>query len=479
MMLALLGAGLATSRAASVDLANAAAKMGWKLGTQAYTFKNGTYVEAVAKAKELGLKYMEIFPGQTFSKEQPFKVDITMTPEQRETVKKTAADAGITLVSFGVTGAKEMDAKAWDELFAFGKAMGLEFIDCEPKDENQAPEIAKIADKYGLRVAVHNHPQPAHYWSPKIVMSLIKKANGSKTIGSVTDTGHFVRSGLDPLASVRALKGHTFFFHFKDLNAKLNQVGGDKSKLHDVPWGTGINEVYTLMNILKNWGWKGCLMAEYEYWTPEQMDNLRQSYEYLNMVAAALDKEGWEPVFKDDLSNAQMKPGAWTMTKGVLESKGKGDIFTKEQYGDFILDLEFKCAPKTNSGVFLRMTDPKDWLNTGMEIQIMQKAEKDARHNTGALYDVQGVKGNPVMAVGKWNHMTIIARKNMIYVVVNGFQVNCINLDQWTEKGKNPDGTNNKFKKTAYKDMARKGMLSLQYHGSPISFRNVQIKTLD
>ncbi len=59
-----------------------------------------------------------------------------------------------------------------------------------------------------------------------------------------------------------------------------------------------------------------------------------------------------------------------------------------------------------------------------------------------------------------------------------------MDLDFWTEAGKNPPpptaaGTTNKFRKIAYEDMAREGHIGLQYHGNMIWFRNLKIKSLD
>ena len=51
-------------------------------------------------------------------------------------------------------------------------------------------------------------------------------------------------------------------------------------------------------------------------------------------------------------------------------------------------------------------------------------------------------------------------------------------LDRWSEVGKNPDGTTNKFNR-ALKDFARIGYLGLQDHGSPVWYRNIRIKSLD
>lgn len=524
IMLALAVMGLGLAAHAAVDLQNAAEKMGWQLGSQAYTFKDGTFVTALEKTKSLGLKWIEIFPGQKFSDEpgKDFQTNDKATPEQRAMMKKALADAGIKPFSYGVVGGAKADA-AFESVCAFAQEMGLQFVNCEPADLDVGAALAQVAEKHGLRIAVHNHPKPSKYWSPEVLLELVQKSGAPKVLGSCCDTGHFVRSGLDPLECMQKLgKDTIFFFHWKDLNEKptpaaaeaaadkrggkkaapaagqaqangkkgkgKGKKGGKKAPVamageagpHDVPWGTGINDLWAESLLLKEWGWKGILGAEYEVWGPEQMANLKQSFEFQNMVAAALDDEGWTPLFTD-LANAQMAtPTAWTVQNGVIEPTGKkGDLWTKEKYGDFILDLEFKAPQeKTNSGVFLRCTDPRQWLNSSIEIQILQKPELNKTHNTGAIYDVKGVASNAVKAVGEWNRMTIIARNNMIYVMLNGHQVNFINLDQWTEAGKNPDGSKNKFK-NAYKDMARKGVLGLQFHGDMVAFRNVKVKSLD
>jgi hypothetical protein len=53
-----------------------------------------------------------------------------------------------------------------------------------------------------------------------------------------------------------------------------------------------------------------------------------------------------------------------------------------------------------------------------------------------------------------------------------------MDLDDWTQANKNPDGTKNKFK-IAYKDLPREGYISLQDHGQAIEYRNVRILELE
>jgi hypothetical protein len=74
--------------------------------------------------------------------------------------------------------------------------------------------------------------------------------------------------------------------------------------------------------------------------------------------------------------------------------------------------------------------------------------------------------------------MTIQALGPRILVVLNGQLMIDINLDDWTEAHKNPDGSKNKFD-LAYKDLPRKGFLGFQDHGFAVEYRNLKIKELN
>jgi len=189
---------------------------------------------------------------------------------------------------------------------------------------------------------------------------------------------------------------------------------------------------------------------------------------------------GWKDLMEDDLSNCTFKPGSWTMDKAVLTRQGGGDIWTKESYGDFILELEFKVAKGTNSGIFLRTVDVNDPVQTGIEMQIYDSAgrRRPNKHDCGAIYDCLEPKVNAVKPAGQWNQVTILAKGSKINIVMNDQRIIDMDLNDWTEPHQNPDGTENKFN-TAYKDMARQGVLGFQDHGDPVWYRNIKIKRLD
>src|SRR4051794_4932305 len=203
------------------------------------------------------------------------------------------------------------------------------------------------------------------------------------------------------------------------------------------------------------------------------------------LVAVGADKipnaDKGKPLFNGkDFTGWQTADGkevtkGWVVKDGAMvrETAG-GDIWTKARYGDFILDLEFKT--EGNSGVFVRTDNPKDNVQTGIEIQVDVPAAKPDKHSVGAIYDlVAPTKDNTKK--GEWNRMVVRAFGQSLQVYVNGEKVAAMNLDEWTEAGKNPDGTTNKFK-TALKDFKREGHVGLQDHGAKVSYRNVKISPI-
>lgn len=192
------------------------------------------------------------------------------------------------------------------------------------------------------------------------------------------------------------------------------------------------------------------------------------------------DTTGWKDLFAPDLSNT-VDPAGWVFKGSELVATTHDTLWTKDSYGDFILDLEFKVEKESNSGVFLRSGNIKDVLSA-LEIQVHDSADGSKYGMVAAIYDAMPPSKSMAKPVGEWNHYTITCKGPMISVVFNGEEVINADLDKWFEVGKNPDGTPNKFKK-ALKDFARSGPIGLQgLHGkaqAPVYYRNLKIKVLE
>jgi hypothetical protein len=193
------------------------------------------------------------------------------------------------------------------------------------------------------------------------------------------------------------------------------------------------------------------------------------------------DTKGWTPLFADDFSNATLtKPGGWVVENGALVAKDHHTIWTKKSYANFTLDLEFKVAKESNSGVFLRSGDTRSVL-AALEIQVHERQDGAHYGMVGAIYNAQPPSKSMAKPVGEWNRFTITCHGPHVSLIFNGEEVWSVNLDDWKEPRKNPDGTPNKFAK-ALKDFSRHGPIGLQgLHGkaqAPVWYRNIRIKEL-
>ena len=193
------------------------------------------------------------------------------------------------------------------------------------------------------------------------------------------------------------------------------------------------------------------------------------------------DTAGWKDLFAPDLSNAVLEKGGWAVENGVLSARNHTTLWTKEPYGNFVLDLEFKVAKEANSGVFLRSGDTKKTL-AALEIQVHESTDGGKYGMVGAIYDAKPPSKSMSKPVGEWNRFTITCQDSRVMLVFNGEEVINVDLNDWKEARKNPDGTPNKFP-VALKDFARKGPIGFQgLHGkaaAPVWYRNLKIKVLE
>jgi hypothetical protein len=163
-------------------------------------------------------------------------------------------------------------------------------------------------------------------------------------------------------------------------------------------------------------------------------------------------------------ANAKVENGAIRLTGG------SGSIESKDQYGDFILQLEYKTDKPVNSGVFFRCL-PGELMN-GYECQIFNNPPKEDYKkfigtDTGGIFRRQvGRNVNP--QDGQWNYLTIFARGTQISTWVNGIQT-----ADWTEE-RAPDPNPRKGRRT------EAGTIQFQGHDSEtdILFRNIRIGIL-
>ncbi len=207
-----------------------------------------------------------------------------------------------------------------------------------------------------------------------------------------------------------------------------------------------------------------------------------------NTLTRAEKDAGWLLLFNgknlDGWQTSSKQPSKIPVENGSINPHGCGGymMIPEKSWADFVLALDFKISKGCNSGVFIR-THPleprpgKDVGFNGIEIAI-DDTKTAGFYDTGAIYDLVKPSKNLMKPIGEWNHMVITCDGPKISVELNGEIVTRMNLDEWTEPNRRPDGTAHKFD-VAYKAHPRFGYIGLQDHGSACWYKNIKLKPLD
>lgn len=243
----------------------------WEIASQAYTFKEFTLNETLNKLESLQIKNVELYPGQKLAKGDDRSTHFSMPAEQIDEIKALLKKHHVKAISYGVVSPNKKDE--WIELFDFAKAMGIKTIVSEPKQE-QLEMIDSLCQKYKIRVAIHNHPDPTRYWDPEIVLKALE--GRSKYMGVCADLGHWTRSGLDASECLKKLEGRIFEIHMKDVN-KTDKKG------HSVVWGEGVIDWDTVFEELKRQQFAGKFVIEHEYNWSNPIPDIKKNLAFFNL----------------------------------------------------------------------------------------------------------------------------------------------------------------------------------------------------
>ena len=195
----------------------------------------------------------------------------------------------------------------------------------------------------------------------------------------------------------------------------------------------------------------------------------------------AADDDGFVSIFngKDftgwagPVDNYEVKDGAIVCKPG----KG-GTIYTKEEYGDFVVRLEIKIPPGGNNGLAIRYPGTGDTAYVGMcELQVLDdnyekvRGKIDPRQAHGSAYGMVAAKRGFQKPLGEWNTQEVTVKGSTIKVVLNGEVIlDCdlgkVDMDAVMGKSKHPGATRTK------------GYFGFAGHSDPVQFRNIFIKKL-
>jgi hypothetical protein len=227
---------------------------------------------------------------------------------------------------------------------------------------------------------------------------------------------------------------------------------------------TGLSPILLLLAAMTTSNNQMALAADNELTAEEKADGWL-------LLFNGRDLEGWK--------NSNEKPVRATIEDGAINVHGSGGylLVYDKPFGNFILKCDVKMdQPFCNSGIFLRVGDLENPVQTSIEVQVLSNPEPDI-HGFGALYDLVAPTKNASRGGGQWDTVEVRCEGPHIAVTLNDEKVASINCDEWTEPGKRPDGSSHKFRK-AIKDFPREGYLGLQDHGYNVWYKNIKLKEL-
>jgi hypothetical protein len=138
-------------------------------------------------------------------------------------------------------------------------------------------------------------------------------------------------------------------------------------------------------------------------------------------------------------------------------------LWSEKKYKDFVLDVEYSYPPGGNSGVYFRVGDRNDPVETGIEAQVLDSSEKKeplGQHDHGGIIRTAAPTKNMSRPPGEWNRMVVTCVGSHLLVELNGEQIIDTQLDQG-----------------AMKDRPLEGYIGFQDHGEPnnLRFRDIRI----
>ena len=239
----------------------------WKLAIQTWTFHKYSFLESVDKADSLGIRYLEVYPGQQIGGTIPGVFSYQLKKDERDKIKQYLRYKNVKVIAIGVVDKYYYTKENLNDFFEFARYMEIPFITAEPEWQD-LDEFNRLAIKYKVKVALHCHPKPAsHYWHPD---STIKAMQGRSHIGAWPDLGHWARNGINLVEGLKKMKGKLWGMHYKDIREF------DNVNAIDTIFGKGVCDLPTVMKEMKNQGFNGVVTLEYEVHEEDNMADLRK-----------------------------------------------------------------------------------------------------------------------------------------------------------------------------------------------------------
>ena len=160
----------------------------------------------------------------------------------------------------------------------------------------------------------------------------------------------------------------------------------------------------------------------------------------------------------------------------VPDNGSGGNLYTKEEYADFVYRFEFQLTPGANNGIGVHAPPVGDAAYVGMEIQVLDNeapiyASLQPYQYHGSVYGIAPAKRGYLLPTGEWNKEEIMLKGSTIKVTLNGTVINEVDIKEVTKNGTADHKEHPGLART-------KGHIGFLGHGDVVRFKNMRIKRL-
>jgi len=248
-------------------------KSEWNIGVALYSFNRFPFSTTLEKAKTTGVKYVEGFDFHKLGGDFGDKTMSELNPSDTKAVRKLLKENGLKMKSMYV--GKAQNKGDWRKAFELAKSLKIQYLVAEPKREHW-DMVDQLAGEFKIKIALHQHSREAGsiYWHPDSVLSAIKN---HPNFGACGDLGHWTRSGLNPIESLKKLEGLLISIHLKDLDAY-----GQSAK--DMMVGEGVIDFEGVVKELKRQQFDGEVYVECEHKMEDNLEDVIHAVKYFGSL---------------------------------------------------------------------------------------------------------------------------------------------------------------------------------------------------
>ena len=209
-----------------------------------------------------------------------------------------------------------------------------------------------------------------------------------------------------------------------------------------------------------------------------------------NTLSKKEKKQGWILLFDGTTMNGwraykNKESDGWDVKNGELCCKEEGvkkraDLITNKMYENYELLIDWKIAPKKNSGIIYMVTeDNAASYESGPEYQLIDDlgypSKLSDKQLSGSNYDMHAPTAKVAKPAGEFNQTKIVINKGHVEHWLNGTKV--VDYQLWTPEWEQLKA-NSKWKDVKPYGMSKSGHIALQDHGGGIAFKNIKLKPL-